>query len=247
MSMAPTVLYPLTLVGLIHHVLKTQSGTATTTLIICSSRDTFLQQLSQSLQQEDDLDDHEDQNDQLQNLAIPTLHNLLTTRHIKLAFCASVQSLLAYLTAYGRDASRDTVQCVTGARIFLINPLSLHASTLSFSAQGLSRTFAAATETTLKSGAALHVVECQTGSGMAEQGEEGDVDMSDANEENKAGEELEELSDPWEMEVSILNVSARRFSSNSGERSWAGRTVKAKRIAARWCRFQQLHEEQRGQ
>lgn len=246
--MAPTVLYPLTLVGLIHHVLKTQSGTATTTLIICSSRDTFLQQLSQSLQQEDDLDDHEDQNDQLQNLAIPTLHNLLTTRHIKLAFCASVQSLLAYLTAHGRDAPRDTVQCAPGARLFLINPLSLHASTLSFSAQGLSRTFAAATETTLKSGVALHVVECQTGSGMAEQREEEDVDMSDANEENKAGEEVEEeLSNPWEMEVSILNVSARRFSSNSGERSWAGRTVKAKRIAARWFQFQQLHEEQKGQ
>ncbi|KAH7395070.1 hypothetical protein DE146DRAFT_68846 [Phaeosphaeria sp. MPI-PUGE-AT-0046c] len=241
MVMSPTVLYPLTLVGLIHHILQTQSGTATTTLVICSSRDAFVRQLSQSLQ-DNSQDDHEDQNGRLQNLATPTLHNLLTTRHIKLAFCASVQTLLAYLTAYGRDASLDAVGPVMGARMILVNPLSLHASTLSFSAQGLSRTFSAATETALKSGTALHVVECQNGSRLAEQREGEDVDMDDVNEENTAGEDAEQ--DPWETEVSILNVSARRFGSNSGERAWAGRTVKAKRIAARWFRFQQLHEEQ---
>lgn len=243
--MSPTVLYPLTLVGLIHHILQTQSGTAATTLIICSSRDTFLQQLSQSLQQESDQNNREDENDQLQNLATPTLHNLLTTRHIKLAFCASMQTLLAYLTACGRDASRDTVESAEGARMFLVNPLSLHASTLSFSAQGLSRSFAAATETALKSGAALHVVECRPQSRVPEQREREDVDMSDEHEQGLMDEHEEQ--DPWELEVSILNVSARRFGSNSGERAWAGRTVKAKRIAARWFRFQELHEEQEGE
>lgn len=241
--MSPTVLYPLTLVGLIHHILRTQSGTVTTTLVICSSRDAFLQELLQSLQHDHSHNDEEaeERSDRLQNLATPTLHNLLTTRHIKLAFCASVQTLLAYLTAYGRDASRDAVEPVQGARMFLVNPLSLHASTLSFSAQGLSRTFAAATETALKLGIALHVVECRSGSRPPEQRDGEDVDMSDDDKQNPAGDEEEQ--DPWELEVSILNVSARRFGSNSGERAWAGRTVKAKRIAARWFRFQKLHEE----
>jgi hypothetical protein len=50
--------------------------------------------------------------------------------------------------------------------------------------------------------------------------------------------------DPWEQEVSILNVSARRFGSGSGERAWAGRTVKVKRIAARWFRFHNLETRQ---
>jgi len=48
--------------------------------------------------------------------------------------------------------------------------------------------------------------------------------------------EVEE-EDPWEQDVAILNVSARKFGSGSNDRAWAGRTIKVKRVAGRWFRF----------
>jgi hypothetical protein len=235
MSISPTVLYPLTLAGLLHYILTTQAGTASTLLIICSSRDTFLHQLAQSLQHHPGTG----QDGYVQDMVSPSLHNLLTTQHVKLAFCASVQALLAYLTAYGQNVPAHNVEQGTRARLVLVNPLALHASTMSFSAQGLSRSFAAATETALKLGAMLQMVECPV-EGDATEPEAGgdDLDMESGEQDNCTDPSAEE--DPWEQEVSILNVSARRFGSNSDERAWAGRTVKAKRIAARWFRFQEL-------
>ena len=61
-----------------------------------------------------------------------------------------------------------------------------------------------------------------------------DAAMSDGDPDDSS------VHDPWDQDVSILNVSARRFGSAAGERSWAGRTVTAERIAARWFRFQHL-------
>jgi hypothetical protein len=281
MSFLPTVLYPLTLAGLLHHILTTQSGTASTTLIICSSRDTFLHHLALSLQQ----DQRDDEDEHVQQLATPSLHNLFTTRHIKLAFCASVQALLAFLTAYGRHDLPHTTQSGQRARMVLVNPLALHASTMSFSAQGLSRSFAAVTETALKTHTVLHVVECQPKSRKTKQHDKrGDFDMGNRDEQGQIigeqgqiigeqgqiigeqgqiigeqgqiigeqGQIIGELGqiideqgeDPWEQEVSILNVSVRRFGSNSSERAWVGRTVKAKSIAARWFQYQRLEDRQ---
>lgn len=232
MSVAPTVLYPLKLPGLLHYIL-TQAGTTSTTLIICSSRDAFLHHLGQSLPE----DHGEGQDDYMQNMVSPSLHNLLTTRRVKLAFCASVHALLAYLTVCGQRGPTYDVEPRGKKRIVLVNPLALHASTLSFSGQGLSRSFAAATETAHKLGALLHIVECPFHGRETEQRAE-DIDMENGEEEIHVDTNPNE--DPWEQEVSILNVSARRFGSNSSERAWAGRTVKAKRIAARWFRFQQV-------
>ncbi|KAF2829243.1 hypothetical protein CC86DRAFT_403892 [Ophiobolus disseminans] len=238
MPPSPIVLYPLTLLGLLHHTLITQSSTTSTTLIICSSRETFLQDLLQSLQQ--NRSDDEDQDSTLQDLATPSLHNLFTTRHIKLAFCASVQALLAYLTAYGREGLTHSVEGQAKPRLFLVNALALHAPTPSFSAQGLSRAFAAATETALNTNALLCVVECQVKLRKAENDDYEDTNMSNADENDQVSEKSEGERDPWEQEVSILNVSSRRFGSNSGERAWAGRTVKTRSIAERWFLFQEL-------
>jgi hypothetical protein len=239
MSIPRTVLYPLSLVALFHHILTTQSGTVSTTLIVCSSRDVFLQHLLHSLQHARG----ENEQGNVQDMVSPSLHNLLATRHIKLAFCTSVQALLAYLTAYGQDQPVPSVEGGERARVVIVNPLALHASTLSFSAQGLSRTFAAATETALKANAILHIVECHSeGRRLDHEAEGEDADMS--NEGNDANDHgtAHGAEDPWDQEVAVLNVSARRFGSNSGERAWAGRTVKAKRIAARWFRFQKLDD-----
>jgi len=236
MSSSPIVLHPFTLPKLLHHILRTQ--TAATTLIICSSRDVFLQHLLHALEQE--LSEEQTHiGSGLQDLITPSLHSLSTARHVKLTFCASVQALLAYLTAYGRDGPiARTKNSQQKPRLVLVNPLALHAPTPSFSAQGLSRAFAAATETALRTEAELQVVEYQTKCARTEHDDGEDVDMNEGEESHVAEED--EAQDPWDQEVSILNVSARRFGSNGGERAWAGRTLKARSIAARWFRFQEV-------
>ncbi|CAO2654864.1 Nn.00g115970.m01.CDS01 [Neocucurbitaria sp. VM-36] len=237
MSSAPTVLYPLTLPELLHHILTTQSNTASTTLIICSSRNTFLQDLASSLR----LDHGKDAAGGLEQMLMPTLHNLFTTRLVKVAFCASVQALLAYLTAYGGPGTRHVGDSGRRERLVLVNPLALHATTPAFSAQGLSRTFAAAAETALRTDAMLHVIECQGRQKNAQEHGEEDTALVIEDESSHA-EEGE--GDPWEQEVSILNVSARRFGSGTGEKAWAGRTIKAKRIVGRWFRFHKVEGHQ---
>jgi len=52
------------------------------------------------------------------------------------------------------------------------------------------------------------------------------------------------MTDPWQQDISILSISARKIGSGSGDRAWAGRTVKAKTIAARWFRFYNIEEQQ---
>jgi hypothetical protein len=239
--MSPTVLHPLTLAALLRYILATQADALSTTLIVCASRDTFLQHLSHSLQHAHSASQEGD----AQDMISPSLHNLLATRHVKLAFCASVQALLAYLTICGEHDPMPSPIDNERGRIILVNPLALHASTLSFSAQGLSRTFAAATEMALKANAILHVVECPDEGCVSEhkvEGEDMDMNIGEGTNENHNTAQTDE--DPWDQEVAVMNVSARRFGSNSGERAWAGRTIKAKRIAARWFRFQRLDDDQ---
>ncbi|KAH7089208.1 hypothetical protein FB567DRAFT_327255 [Paraphoma chrysanthemicola] len=237
MSALPSVIFPLTLPELLQHALAPQPGSVTTTLVICSSRDAFLQHLVQSLQHRGE----GEPDGGLRDLTIPSLHNISATRHVKLAFCASVPALLAHLAAYGRGEPVHGLQCGEDARLVLVNPLSLHAPTPSFSAQGLSRTFAAAAETALRTGVALQIVECEAQHKFREHQHDEDVGMTYEDRDGEVDVGTEETeSDPWEQEVSILNVSARRFGSAGGERAWAGRTVKARRIAARWFYFNNL-------
>lgn len=230
----PTVLWPLTLPALLAHVLSTQSASPTsTTLIICSDQSNFLQDLAHSLEQ------HQctDRGDNLKHLLVPTLHNLATTRHVKLAFCASVQALLAYLTAYDRPGYVHFEESEGRERLVIVNPLALHKPTSSFSVQGLSRLFAAAVETAQRTGATLHLVECEGGRQTQHAHVEDDAPMLEGDDSEGFAAEPQ---DPWDQDVPILNVSARRFGSGVGERAWAGRTVTAKRIAARWFRFHNL-------
>lgn len=236
MSPTPTVLRPLTLSGLLHHVLTTQSSTSPTLLIICSDQADFLQHLAVSLQKSHG----EPETDELERLLAPSLHNLVTTQHVRLAFCPSVQALLAYLTAYGHSAAGPVGEGEGRERVLLVNPLALHAATPSFSAQGLSRCFATAADTALKTGVRLQVVECEGSRGPRAAPVEEDAEME--TDPETQGETA--MEDPWEQEVSILNVSARRFGSGSGERAWAGRTVKTKRIAGRWFHFEQVDKSQ---
>ncbi|KAF2121357.1 hypothetical protein BDV96DRAFT_640751 [Lophiotrema nucula] len=247
----PTVLFPLTLPALLKYILATQSTTTTspttTTLVVCSSRDVFLQALLSALQQEEEEDA---ELGILGQLITPTLHSLFTSRHVKVAFCSSVQNLLAYLAACSR--SDGNVKEKAGKeRLVLVNPLSLHAPTPSFSAQGLSRTFAAAVETAFRLDARLWVVECEdVGTrawdhsrldGEDEEMMQGVMETHEEEDQQRAQATSQE-DDPWEQDVPILNVSARRYGSGSGDRAWAGRTVNIRRIAGRWFHFRKVDE-----
>jgi len=233
MSLPPTVLPPLTLPALLDHVLTDPppSAAAPTTLVICARRDVFLHDLQRH---------YAASTTKLQALVTPTLSRLAATQHVQLAFCPSVQSLLAYLTAYGQprvDGASAAAQ--PRPRLFLVNPLALHAPTTSFSAQGLSRTFAAAVEAALVRGAVLAMVECRGPQPMV--GDRGAQEDADAD----PTPNLDGDADPWGQEVSMLNVSARRYGSGS-ERAWAGRTVTAKRVAATWFHFCSVNQDQAG-
>lgn len=235
MALPPTVIYPLTLPALLRYVLSTQSAAVPTRLVVCSSKEAFLLSLAAALQLQEGRD--QPRSWPLQ-FAAPTLHNLLTARHVQVAFCASVQILLAYFTSLKPPASSEnTSSNVTqgpSERFILVNPLSLHAATSAFSAQGLSRTFAAAVETSLRVHAQLVVAECQGACTQPHSPREHEHENEDGYIGNRQPQVQPE--DPWEQEVSILNISVKKL----GDRPWAGRTIKVKRIAGRWFRFHKL-------
>ena len=93
---------------------------------------------------------------------------------------------------------------------------SLHRSTAEHSAQGLSRTLAAAVETAKVNGQRLVLAEASTS--------DGDVEDEGAG---SGG-------DPWREQVPLLSGSVR---FGGEERVWAGRTVEVRKVVGRWCRF----------
>lgn len=174
-------------------------------------------------------------------LLIPTLHQISGSQTLKLAFCSSPESLRAYLSVYGmkNDPPRGTENSSHRAGshdqpvLALLNPVAIHRGTSSFSAQGLSRTFASAVEAACRADQRLIIAECR--SSVRIQGPEG-LEMSDDDREV----EIQSDGDPWDQQVAMLNVTTKSF--GAGERGWVGRTVKAKAVVQRWCSFIELSD-----
>ncbi|OCL13473.1 hypothetical protein AOQ84DRAFT_436305, partial [Glonium stellatum] len=165
-SLTPTVLRPLTLPALLTHLVS-QPTPRQTTLIVCNTRSAFLTSLLASLNPASQSSDLEQENPN-QPLLPPTLRTLLTSRYTRLAFCASVPALQAYLAAYNGPAGATDItrkehcnedEGAGGGRqhgaeepdagpptLLLLNPLALLAPTPALSAQGLGRLVAAAVE-----------------------------------------------------------------------------------------------------
>lgn len=89
----------------------------------------------------------------------------------------------------------------------------LHRSTAEHSAQGLSRSLAAAVEAAMFNGQRLVLVEPS-----------GEVEY----------EGVSSIGDPWKEQVPLLSGSVR---FGREDRVWAGKTVEVERVVARWCRF----------
>jgi hypothetical protein len=153
----------------------------------------------------------------------------------------------------------------------LLNPIALHEPTPSFSAQGLSRTFAAAVSAAHVAGQQLVIAEVPVPEPEAptspdrEEESAPDVpverkevfyslpragtseEVESAREEvprnTKRSEDKRSAHDPWKIQLSILNTTTRTF--GPGERGWVGRTVRAERVAERWCRFVTINNLER--
>lgn len=186
-------------------------------------------------------------------LLVSTLHQLSRTTTLKLAFCPSLESLRAYLCVYSLDETlasdnltpSENATYILGGRtvhrqplLALLNPINLHRNSSNFSAQGLSRTLASAVEAAHRSGQRLILAECPSPVHIPSTERVSTTTDDDRKiEEAEEAEERYQAEDPLEQQVAILNVTTRTF--GAGERGWAGRTVKVRRIVERWCRVEQ--------
>jgi len=264
--MDPVVLEGASAINVLDFISDTH--TAPTTLIICSTRAAFIQDLLATDEQDRLLDadaEHPEEDDlkntksepPLTHLLMPTLHLLSSTRSIDLAFCPDVPHLLAYLTLLThRNSSTSAPELKpTGSQgrvpiLAILNPIKLYRSTSSFSVQGLNRFFACAVETADLLGRKLIIAECDDSSTRRVGGrnEDEDEDMQDGHEGSADGNDErqpETKPSPWDQEVSMLNVTTKTF--GAGDKGWVGRTVSVRRIAERWCRFTAFTKDQRDQ
>lgn len=227
----PTVYLNATLTGVLQWLLEWCEGTSN--VVVCSSHDDFDEQLL------DEIATSPENAELLQ----PTLARLSKSHQIQFVFCHSVPALHAHISA---SAFRP---CVSGEgearRMIFVNPLRLHEPTPSFSAQGLSRFFAAAVSAADCTCQEVSFVECETtGDDMAPLlAEDMESELPDdpvnadtvERDSELVGQGSSHKRDPWKTQVPILNATTKSF--GPGERGWVGRTVEVGRIAATWCRF----------
>ncbi len=230
----PFVLEGISLPAFIQYVLKKHAPPST--LIICSTKNYFLRQSQLALQ----ADLNQDTAIPQHTWTTPTLRLLASSRTVKVVFCPDLPRLRACLAAYAHRTPTDQdiqIPQPTARRsprvLAILNPIQLHRPTSAFSAQGLNRTLATAVEAAYYTGSQLILAECPTG--LPTTSDE-DTAMGMGNEDAAAA--APGTSNPWDDEVSILNVTTKSF--GAGERGWVGRTVKVRTIAERWCVFDDM-------
>ena len=141
---------------------------------------------------------------------------------MNLAFAPTLPHLRAYIATYTADvklkssASNSTKPGSQYPILAIWGLANLHRSTAEHSAQGLSRSLAAAVETAKLNGQRLVLAEAIA--------LDGDVEY----------EGIDSGGDPWKEQVPLLSGSVR---FGGGDRMWAGKTVEVKRVVGRWCRF----------
>ncbi|PYH91773.1 hypothetical protein BO71DRAFT_401088 [Aspergillus ellipticus CBS 707.79] len=198
----------------LQHVLEQDAPS--TLLLVCSPRELLLEQLlaASHLQQGEAAEGH--------RILTKTMGLLSKSTRIKLVFCPTLEHLRAYLSVIQPQESSQQVtdmgeQPAVRPLMVILDPLALHHSTSEFSAQGLSRTFAAAVEVSSRAGMDLVLCECRDA-----------IYPSD----DRRGEAL------WYTQVPLLNSSARIGEEGTSFR----RGVPVKRIVQRWFDFDEENE-----
>lgn len=211
--------------------------TAPTTIVVCSSREAFLEHVHSSIRGPTDngtSDPTEAGSIRRRHpLLIPTIHLLARSRTIDLVFTPTLQHLRAYLATMFA-ASTDTHRSAASSNpnfhspmLAVLGLLDVHRETSEYTAQGLSRSLSIAVDTSIASERRLVLAE---------------ILPATKDEEAMAVEENEDQMrlDPWMEQIPILNGSIR---SRGDERVWAGRTVEVARVLGRWCRIVKLDDD----
>ena len=214
-----------------------QNSAAPSTIVVCSSREAFLERIDVSIRES--LDGNisrpmeEDAPRPQHALLLPTIHLLAKSRAIDLAFTPTLQHLRAYLAIQTANrvetcgTEAHGISSLHSSMLAILGLLDIHRSTSEFSAQGLSRTLSIAVEASMALGRELVIADILPST------EDKDAMATD-------GIENEVQPDPWMEQIPILNGSIR---SADDERVWAGRTIELARIVGRWCRVVNLGED----
>jgi hypothetical protein len=197
------------------------SDASATVLIVCSTRDFFLEQLSactrNSHEHGPNLDLMSQPTQRTRSLLARTIGLIAQSQSVKLVFCPTVAHLRAYLSVLLTNMQQWTK--IDNSRhcqkvLAILNLVALHWNTVEFSAQGLSRTLASAVEAASKQDASLVLSEC--------------VHTTDAS-------WLEHGEGLWNMHVPLLSDALRI--GDDGRSTWTGRGISIERIVQRWFRF----------
>lgn len=221
--MKRVVVYYDTAPELLEDQLRAQHGN--TTLIICSSKKQFLQQLSPFLSvhqptqaaacEEDTEPEDTHQNQQPHLLLEPTLQLMSISKATKLAFCPTINTLRAYLSSL---RILDHTKSAPPASLMIVDLILLHHATSEFSMQGLMRSLASAVEAAARNKADLRLCECR--------------DVHDLENPDR-GARL------WDAQVPLLSGSVRLRDEDAG---WSGRLISVRAIAGRWFEFEKMEE-----
>ena len=222
------------------YILKSHAPPST--LIICSTKDAFLRQTKVALQGDAD-QDHENRTAIPQHTwTTPTLRLLASSRTVKVAFCPELPHLRAQPDSIriprinGPRYSNATVHPTALNSHPSKNPKPNPASSAHFSILG------SRSEPHPCYCCRRCVSYCEVDSSLAEcpssQQTVPDEDTAIDLGSDDALAALPATSNPWDDEVSILNVTTKSF--GAGERGWVGRTVKVRTIAERWCVSQDM-------
>jgi len=207
---------------------------APTTVVICSSREAFLDELRACFV------DHtagpsasptEGSSRPWHSLLVPTLHLIAKSQSVSLVFAPTLPHLRAFLSTYSFPAKPEFSPSAMTKRGSQVPMLAiwgfarLHQSTVEHSAQGLSRTLATVVEATRTGGQKLVLAEPKER-------------YERRNDEDANGGD-ERFEDPWKEQVPLLSGSVR---FGGEERAWAGKTIEVGRIVAKWCNFMRLDD-----
>lgn len=221
---------------LINYIL--QSHSVPNTLVVCSTREAFLEHLQTTIHHmHNDINTTDHPNEGTPNsphpFLIPTIHLLATSRTVNLAFTPSLLHLRAYLATF-LPSIRSTASAPSYEKpgtptstLAILGLVTLHQTTSEHSVQGLSRTLAAAVEAAERAKMRLLLAEPRSPQENEELLGVGDTTS-----------EVPEM-DPWKEQVPLLSNSIRL---GSEERAWAGRTIEVAQVIEGWCRFVTLEE-----
>ena len=219
---------PLQCDELINYVLRNHA--APSTVIICSSQEAFLQDLSSSISPS-----NADPSSQAQGrssprpkhpLLVPTIHQLASSTTVQMAFAPTLPHLRAFLASYTIDKDPIPTQPVfqnPSAKVSMLaiyGLLALHRSTTEHSAQGLSRSLAIIVEAALREKMTVILAE---GSSATEAQPSEAIDHA----------ETEVRQNVWMEQIPLLNSSLRL----SNDRIWAGKTVSVGSVVSKWSKI----------